>query len=156
MPRIALSSLILLTSFGFLAACKKDKLENLSVPRLMLETRNTNYGATRGETVTLPVSRTTVSIQGDPVVNEFDILNVEMVKVDMGVALLVQTGGQGARDLYRASVSNMGSRIVFMVNGNAIGARRMDGAIQDGNFYTFVEVDDEELGQLVLDIKKTM
>ena len=156
MPRIALSSLILLVSFGLLVACKKDKLENLSVPRLMVEARNTNYGATRGETITLPVSRTTVNIQGDPVVNEFDILNVEMVKVDMGVALLVQTGGQGARDLYRASVSNMGSRIVLMVNGNAIGARRMDGAIQDGNFYTFVEVDDEELGQLVLDIKKTI
>ena len=156
MPRIALSSLILLVSFGLLVACKKDKLENLSVPRLMVEARNTNYGATRGETITLPVSRTTFSIQGDPDVNEFDILNVEMVKVDMGVALLVQTGGQGARDLYRASVSNMGSRIVFMVNGNAIGARRIDGAIQDGNFYTFVEVDDEELGQLVLDIKKTI
>ena len=147
---------MLLVSFGLLVACKKDKLENLSVPRLMVEARNTNYGATRGETITLPVSRTTFSIQGDPVVNEFDILNVEMVKVDMGVALLVQTSGQGARDLYRASVSNMGSRIVFMVNGNAIGARRMDGAIQDGNFYTFVEVDDEELGQLVLDIKKTI
>ena len=43
-----------------------------------------------------------------------------------------------------------------MVNGNAIGARRIDGAIQDGNFYTFVEVDDEELGQLVLDIKETI
>ena len=156
MPRIALSSLILLVSFGLLVACKKDKLENPSVPRLMVEARNSNYGATRGQTVTLPVSRTTVSIQGYPVVNEFDILNVEMVKVDMGVALLVQTGGQGARNLYRASVSNMGSRIVFMVNGNAIGARRMDGAIQDGNFYTFVEVDDEELGQLVLDIKKTI
>ena len=156
MPRIALSSLIILVSFGLLVACKKDKLENLSVPRLMVEARNTNYGATRVETVTLPVSSTTVSIQGDPIVNEFDILNVEMVKVDMGVALLVQTGGQGARDLYRASVSNMGSRIVFMVNGNAIGARRIDGAIQDGNFYTFVEVDDEELGQLVLDIKETI
>ena len=104
----------------------------------------------------MPVSRTTVSIQGDPVVNEFNILNVEMVKVDMGMALLVQTGGQGARNLYRASVSNMGSRIVFMVNGNAIGARRIDGAIQDGNFYTFVEIDDEELGQLVLNIKQTI
>ena len=50
----------------------------------------------------------------------------------------------------------MGSRIVFMVNGNAIGARRIDGAIQDGNFYTFVEIDDEELGQLVLNIKQTI
>ncbi len=156
LPQIALSSLILLVSFSLLVACKKDKLENLSVPRLILEARDVNYGAASGQTVTLPVSRTTFSIQGDPVVSEFDILNVEMVKVDMGLALLVQTGGQGARDLYRASVSNMGSRIVFMVNGNAIGARRMDGAIQDGNFYTFVEVDDEELGQLVLDIKKTI
>ena len=50
----------------------------------------------------------------------------------------------------------MGSRIVFMVNGNAIGARRIDGAILDGNFYTFVEIDDEELGQLVLNIKQTI
>jgi hypothetical protein len=156
MPRFALSSLILLISLGLLVACKKEKLENLSVPRLMVETRGVNYSASTGEVVMLPVSRTTISIQGDPVVNEFDIQNVEMVKVDMGVALLVQTAGQGARDLYRASVSNMGSRIVFMVNGNAIGARRIDGAIQDGNFYTFVEVDDEELGQLVIDIKETI
>ncbi len=156
MPLIALSSLILITSIGLLVACKKEKLENLSVPRLMVETRGVNYGPSTGETDTLPVSRTTISLQGDPVVNEFDIQNVEMVKVDMGVALLIQTGGQGKRDLYRASVSHIGNRIVFMVNGNAIGARRIDGAIQDGNFYTFVEVDDEELGQLVLDIKETI
>ena len=122
----------------------------------MIETRGVNYGAPTGEIVTLPVSGTTISIQGDPVANEFDILNVEMVKVDLGVALLVQAGGQGKRNLYRASVSNNGNRIVFMVNGNAIGARRIDGVIQDGNFYTFVEVDDEELGQLVLDIKETI
>jgi hypothetical protein len=156
MPRIALSFLILFSSLGFLVACKKGKLENLSVPRLMIETRGVNYSASTGEVVMLPVSRTTINIEGVPVVNEFDIQNVEMVKVDMGVALLVQTRGQGLRDLYRASVSNMGNRIVFMVNGNAIGARRIDGAIQDGNFYTFVEVDDEELGQLVLDIKETI
>ena len=156
MPRIALPSLIFLTSLALLFACKREELENLSVPRLMVETRGVNYGTSTGETVMLPVSMTTINIEGDPVVNEFDIQNVEMVKVDMGVALLVQTRGQGLRDLYRASVSNMGNRIVFMVNGNAIGARRIDGAIQDGNFYTFVEVDDEELGQLVLDIKETI
>ena len=156
MPRIALSCLILFSSLGFLVACKKGKLENLSVPRLMVETRGVNYSASIGDAITLPVSRTTIIIEGDPIVNEFDIQNVDMVKVDMGVALLIQTGGQGKRDLYRASVSSMGNRIVFMVNGNAIGARRIDGAIQDGNFYTFVEVDDEELGQLVLDIKDTI
>ena len=87
--------------------------------------------------------------------NEFDILNVEMVKVDMGCHYWGQTGGQGARDLYRASVSNMGSRIVSwstkMRSVLALGWH-----IQDGNFYTFVEVDDEELHRLVLDIKKTI
>ena len=156
MPRITISSLILLTSLGLLVACKKEKLENVSVPRLMVEIRGDIFISPPAKTITLPVSRTKIGIQDVPVVSEYDILNVEMVKVDLGLALLVQTGAQGARDLYRASVSNMGSRIVFMVNGNAIGARRIDGAIQDGNFYTFVEVDDEELGQLVLDIKETI
>lgn len=156
MRPISLPLVLLFTSLSFFVGCKKEKLENLSVPRLMLETRGVNYGAMGGDTVTLPVSGTTISIQGDPVVNEFDILNVEMVKVDMGLALLIQAGGQGARDLYRASVSNMGGRIVLTVNGNAIGARRIDGAIQDGNVYTFVEVDDAELGQLVLDIKESL
>jgi len=147
----------LLTSLTLFVGCKKDKqLENFSVPRLMIETRGVDYGAMGGQTVTLPVSGTTISIQAQPVVNEFDITNVEMVKVDMGMALLVQAGGQGARDLYRASVSSMGGRLVFTVNGNAIGARRIDGAIQDGNVFTFVEVDDSELGQLVLDIKESI
>lgn len=156
MRAITLPLLILLSSLSLFVGCKKDEVENLSVPRLMVEARGVNYGALTGDTVMLPVSGTTISIQGEAVVNEFDILNVEMVKVDMGLALLIQIGGQGARDLYRASVSNMGRRIVLTINGNAIGARRIDGAIQDGNFYTFVEIDDEELGQLVLDIKETI
>ncbi|MDQ8193240.1 hypothetical protein QEH59_02305 [Coraliomargarita sp. SDUM461004] len=149
--------LFLLSSLGLFVGCDKEtELENLSVPRLMVETRGVNYGAMGGDTLTLPVSGTVISIQANPVVTEFDILNVEMVKVEMGMALLLQVSGQGARDLYRASVANMGSRIVLTVNGNAVGARRIDGAIGDGNFYTFVEVDDEELGQLVLDMKATL
>lgn len=149
--------LIVLLSLAFLTACQKDStLENPTVPRLMIETRGVNYGAMGGNTVTLPVSGTTIPIRAQPLVNEFDIRNVEMVKVDMGVAMLLQVGGQGARDLYRGSVSHMGGRIVLMVNGTAIGARRIDRPIQDGNLYTFVEVDEEELGQLVLDIKKTL
>ncbi len=157
MRRSISSLLIALASLCIFAGCKKDKeLENLSIPRLMIETRGVDYGSLRGDTVTLPKSGTSITIQGDPLVTEFDIFNVEVVKVDMGMALLVQVGGQGARDLYRGSVSNMGGRIVLTVNGTAIGARRIDGAIQDGNYYTFVEVDDSELGQLVLDIKESL
>ena len=43
-----------------------------------------------------------------------------------------------------------------MINGNAMGARRIDGPIEDGNFFTFVEVSDEELGKLVFDIKASL
>lgn len=156
MRSISLFLCLLLGSLSFFVGCKKDMPENLSVPRLMVEARGVNYGALGADLVTLPVSNTSIQVQTEPLVNEFDIYNVEMVKVDMGVALLVQVSSKGARDLYRGSVSNMGGRIVLTINGNAIGARRIDGAIQDGNFYTFVEVDDEELGQLVLDIKESL
>ena len=141
-----------------LCGCKKDKLdaENLRLPRLMVETRSVNYGGLGGNVVQLPVSGTRIPIRKEPLVNEFDIVNVELVKVDMGLALLVQTNETGARALYRGTVSNMGGRIVLVVNGNAIGARRIDGAIENGNFYTFVELEDEELGQLVLEMKKSI
>ncbi len=151
--------------FGFLclalvfaSGCKKEQEDdlNLKVPRLMIETRGVNYGSLTGEVATLPMTHTSIPLQRDPVVNEFEIMNVEMVKVDLGIALLVQVSEKGARALYRASVANNGGRVVLMINGNAIGARRLDGAIQDGNFYTFVELPDEELDQLVLDIKATL
>ncbi|PXA03251.1 hypothetical protein DDZ13_12555 [Coraliomargarita sinensis] len=138
--------------------CRKDKLEaeDMMIPRLMIETRSVQYGALGGNVVELPVSGTRIALQKEPLVSEFDIANVELVKVDMGLALLIQTTETGARALYRGTVSNMGGRIVLTVNNNAIGARRVDSAIQNGNFYTFVEVDDEEIGQLVLDMKKTI
>ena len=137
-----------------LCGCKKEQeLKNLTLPRLMIETRgsgNLNTG------VELPVSGTKINIQDQPLVDEFNVLNVELVKVDMGLALLVQVSAQGSRSLYRGSISNMGGRIVLMINGNAMGARRIDGPIEDGNFFTFVEVSDEELGKLVFDIKASL
>ena len=142
----------------FFSGCNKDKIDekNLKVPRLMVETRGVQYGALGGNVVQLPVSGTRIALEKEPVVNEFDIVNVELVKVDMGLALLIQTNERGARALYRATVTNMGGRIVLTVNNNAIGARRVDAAIQDGKFYTFIEISDEEIGQLVLDIKATL
>jgi len=156
MRPIALSFLLVFTSLAFFVGCKKDKLENLYIPRLMVESRGVNFNSMGGDTAVLPKSGTTINIQADPIVTEFDIRNVELVKVDRGMALLLQVDGKGARDLYRASVTNMGGRIVLMVNGNPIGARRIDGAIPDGNLYTFVEVDDAELEQLVLDLRRSL
>ena len=141
-----------------LCGCNKDKLdaENLKGPRLMVETRGVNYGALGGSVVQLPVSGTRIALAKEPMVSEFDIANVELVKVEMGLALLVQTTERGARALYRGTVTNLGGRVVLTVNNNAIGARRVNKPIQNGNFYTFVEIGDDELGQLVLDIKESI
>lgn len=141
--------------------CKKDKLdtEDMKIPRLMVETRGVDYGGLGGDVARLPVSGTRIPLRKEPLVNEFEIVNVELVKVDMGLALLIQTSEAGARQLYRGTVTHMGGRIVMTVNDNPIGARRIDSSMQDsnfGNFYTFVEISDEELGQLVLDMKKTI
>ena len=140
-----------------LCGCQKEQdLKNYRLPRLMIENRGVDYGSMGGTIVELPVSGTRINIQDQVLVDEFNVLNVELIKVDMGLALLVQVSARGSRALYRGSVSNMGGRIVLMINGNAMGARRIDGAIEDGNFYTFVEVGDEELGKLVFDIKESL
>jgi hypothetical protein len=147
----------LLLGFAVLSGCgKEQKKQNLKVPRLMMEARGVNYGGLTGAVATLPVSGTKIQLQRDPLVSEFEIRNVELVKVDLGLALLLQVSEKGARELYRASVSNNGGRVVLEINGNAIGARRFDGAITDGNLYTFVEIPDDELEQLVFDLKASI
>jgi hypothetical protein len=159
MIKLRLSAFWVLSAacLALLGGCKKDMpKENLKVPRLLIETKGINYGSLTGSLVKLPISGTRISVQGEPLVNEFEIYNVELVEVDMGKALLVEVSEKGARDLYRGSVANMGARIVLTVNGTAIGARRIDGAIQDGKLYTFVEVADDALDDLVLDLKESI
>ena len=149
--------------FLFLSLCafsgcfkNESEVENLLVPRLMIESRSVNYGSVNGTTLRLPVSGSVIAVDKDPIVNEFDIFDVDMVKVDMGIALLIELSDSGARELYRRSVTNKGSRIVFVVNGNALGARRLDSANEDGKLFTFVEVKDDAIGQLVLDLKASI
>lgn len=143
-----------------LCGCNKDKIDasDMKIPRLMVEARGINYGGMGGVVVQLPVSGTRIQLRKEPLVSEFEIVNVELVKVELGLALLIQLSEQGARELYRGAVTQMGGRIVLMVNNNAIGARRIDDSMQQGNadYYTFVEIGDDELGQLVLDLKQSI
>jgi hypothetical protein len=134
----------------------KNEIENMQVPRLMMEARGVDYGGGGGSKVTLPVSGTAIKLEREPVVGEYDIINVEMVKVDMGIALMIQVTDKGSRELYRRSVTHSGSRIVLTTNGQAIGATRLSGTIEDGQFYTFVEIPDDEVGQFVLDLKASI
>ena len=154
-----LAALIVFSAALVLSGCKSElgrKPENLKVPRLMVEARGVTYGSLQTKAIELPQSGTKVALQKEPLINEFDILNAELVKVQLGMALLLELSEKGARELYRGTVTNMGGRIVLLINGNPVGARRIDGPIQNGKYYTFVELPDESLGELVLDLKDSL
>lgn len=152
---LLLSLFVLVGCLSSLEGYKKE-LDNMQVPRLMMESRGIDYGGGSGNKVTLPISGTQLKLEREPVVGEYDITNVELVQVDMGLALLIQVTDKGSRELYRRSVTHAGSRIVFTSNGQPLGATRLSGTIEDGQFYTFVEIPDEELGQFVLDLKESI
>ena len=153
-PPIRLICVVYLLIFA--TGCRDRLTENVRIPRLLLEQRGTNYGAMNAVTVKLQKSNSLVEVYSEPLIDEFEINNVELVQVDKGFALLFILSEKGARDLYRASVTHMGSRVVLSINSNVIGQRYIDGPINDGNFYTFVELPQDSLGQLVLDIKATL
>ena len=118
--------------------------------RFFLEAANTD-----GLPLTLPQSGVRVSVNAQPVITEGDIINVELVQVDLGKCLLVQLTPSATRDFYRLSVTHQGRRLVLMVNGKTLGARRLDGPITNGVVYLFVEMPEAELPAFVENLKKS-
>ena len=152
----SITSLSLLFLCYFFVGCREEAApEALMLPRLYLEGRVMNYGSMTPQSMVMPKSKTTIEVFRQPLISEFDIKNAEMVKVDLGMALLLQITEQGARNLYRATVVNKGNRIVLTINGNPVGFRRIDGPITDGNFFSFVEMNTTALEELVLNLKET-
>lgn len=118
--------------------------------RFFLEAANTD-----GTPVMLPHSGVRLSVNSKPVITEGDILNVELVQVDLGKCLLVQLTPSASRDFFRLSATHQGRRLVMTVNGEAIGARRIDGVITNGVLFVFVEVPEDKLPALVDNLKQS-
>ena len=121
-----------------------------TVARFFLESGNGD-----GTPLTLPQSGVHVAVNSKPVIVEGDITNVELVQVELGKCLLFQLTPAASRDFYRLSVTHQGRRLVLMVDGVAVGARRIDGAITNGVVFVFVEIPDGALPALVQDMKKS-
>lgn len=126
------------------------KLRDFSVvpARFHLEAAGTD-----GIPVTLPRSGVGVIVNPKPVLTETDIANVELVRVDLGQCLLFQLTPVAARDFYRLSATHQGRRLVVLLDGVAVGARRLDGVIANGGIFMFVEIPDEALPGLVEKLK---
>lgn len=104
--------------------------------------------------VNLPQSGLTLHIAPRPVFSEYDIVRVDVAQVELGKCLLFQLTPSAARDLYRISVAHHGSRLVLFLNGVAVGARRMETAIDDGALAIFVEQPDGDLPAVVAGIRQ--
>jgi hypothetical protein len=121
------------------------------VVRFFLETRPGEAGVL----LQLPVSGVGVTVAAKPILVEYDVLNAEVARVELGNCLLLQFTPAAARDLYRLSVASMGRRLVLTLNDEPVGARRIEQAIGDGTILVFVERPDAELPGLVERIKRT-
>jgi hypothetical protein len=120
-------------------------------PRFFLEAGSSSDGTV----VVLPKSGVNVTVNSKPVLTEGDIINVELAQVDLGKCLVFELTPTARRDFYRLSGSHQGRRLVLTVNDNALGARRIDGVIENGVVFIFVETNDEALPELVRNLKKS-
>lgn len=105
--------------------------------------------------VALPQSGVQLTISPKPVFTEFDIVDVQEVQVELGRCLMFRLTPAAARDLYRLTASNQGRRLVVLLNGVALGARRIDAPFEEGVILIFVEAPDGELAELARNLRAT-
>ena len=136
---------------GLFAGCRSAPLDyQPATARFYLETSQTGSNV-----VTLPKSGLKLAIGATPVLAEGDIVNVELVQVELGKCLMFSLTTAAGRDLYRFSASNQGRRFVLLIDGAAVGARRVEAPLNEGTIFMFVEVPDDALPALVTRLKKT-
>jgi hypothetical protein len=151
---LAFRPIILLAVSLVLSACQSTTPPTDYDPvvvRFFLETRPGEAGVP----LHLPVSGVSVTVAAKPILVEYDILNAEVARVELGDCLMLQLTPAAGRDLYRLSVASMGRRLVLTLNDEPVGARRIEQAIGDGTILVFVERPDAELPGLVERIKRT-
>jgi hypothetical protein len=112
-------------------------------------------GNGEGTAVTLPQSGVQVTVNSKPVITEGDIVNVEMVQVELGKALMFQLTPTASRDFYRLTGTHQGRRLVLVVDNVPLGARRIDGVIMNGVVFVFAEIPESAMPALVDNLKKS-
>lgn len=150
-PRLILFGLVgsLLLSAG--CQNRSTQLEDTSVARFLIESDS----AKGSIQVVLPISGVSLRVAPKPVITEFDIRQVVEAEVEMGRCVLFQLSPAASRDLYRLTASNIGRRLVVVINGETLGARLIDRPLEAGTLFIFMEVSDEILPELVENLNAT-
>lgn len=157
MIRLLLPNIILLllcsscSSPSFFTKKEKEEL-NL---RFYLEASRT-YPGQSTVIKTLPFSGIQIPVFPVPIISEQLIFNAEVVQVSQGICALFQLNPTGSRILYRTSVNHRGSRIVFEKDGVTLGSLVLSETMADGNLFIFSEMSDQELGDLIIEIRTAL
>ncbi len=145
---------LLLVGVLFLAGCQTAKKIDFDpvVARFYIE-MNPSEGY--NQPVRLPVSGISLVVHPDPVFSETDVVNVDLVRVDLGLCLSFDLNDSAGRDLYRLTVNKQGRRLVLSLNNAPVGVRMIDQPLSSGNILMFVELPDDDLEEIVINLKKT-
>jgi hypothetical protein len=151
-PRVFFA-LWLACAFALLAGCATSKKKDYpeTVARFLLEAGPAEAGAT----VQLPRSGTTIRVAPKTFFTEYDIVSCTAVFNEFGRSLVFKLTPEASRDLFRLTATSRGKRLVTVVNGVAIGARRIEDPLSDGYIVTYVEIDDERLDEFAKNIVST-
>lgn len=138
-----------------LAACQSSSPPPASsaplIARFYLET----IADETAVTMRLPQSGISLRISPKPVFSEYDIIDAEVARVELGLCVLVKLTPAATRDLYRLSVPAQGRRLVLSLNDVFLGVHRIERAMADGVVPVFLEVPDEQLPDIVKQLKNT-
>jgi hypothetical protein len=103
--------------------------------------------------VVLPVSGVQIRVAAKPVLSEFDLVDVQVVREELGECLRFQFSPAAARDLYRMTTTRQGRRLVLLVGDQPLGARRIERPWADGQVQIFVEQPDAMLPALAAELR---
>lgn len=106
--------------------------------------------------VVLPVSGVQIAVEAKPVFSEFDLVDVQVAREELGECLRFQFSGAAARDLFRLTTTRQGRRLVLLIGGQPLGARRIDRPWQEGQLQIFVERPDSALPALAAELRETV
>lgn len=109
----------------------------------------------QGLPITLPISGVTLEVDPRPILLEFDITNVQLVRGEFGPGLMFVLTPQAARDLYRISATSQGRRLVLTLNGEPVSATPFAGPLGSGAVIVYPEVDTSRMGELARDLDLT-
>lgn len=125
-------------------------------PRVFLESRLGNMSDLEELVVQTEIGEIAVPVSKTPIISEVDVARVDLVQVELGKALAFTLRKRGQLRLMQASSGNLGGRLVITIGGEPIGIRRIDGPINDGVLFAFVNTPDEELPDLVTRINDSL